>query len=70
MSDRYLAGDAILRTPEEAMPPVKTKILTLSKYGIISIGYYEHDFHVAWCPLPKIPSHIKEAMKLKPRSDA
>ena len=63
MTDRYLAGVATLRLPEEEAPPAKTKILVLSKYGILSIGHWEPNFYVAWCPLPKIPPHIKEAMR-------
>ena len=65
LNDRYLAGVATLRLPEEDAPPNKTKILVLSKYGILSIGHWEPDFYVAWCPLPKIPPHIKDRMRLK-----
>ena len=64
MTDRYLAGTATLRTPEEERPPVKTKILLLSRYGILSIGPWDN-WYIAWAPLPKIPPHIKEQMRLK-----
>ena len=64
MTDRYLAGTASLRTPAEERPPNKTKILLLSRYGILSIGPWD-DWFVAWAPLPKIPPHIKEQMRLK-----
>lgn len=69
MSERYLAGVATLRTPDEEAPPTKTKILLLSRYGILSIGPWD-SWYVAWAPLPKIPPHIKEQMKLKPKTDA
>lgn len=64
MTDRYLAGVATLRLPEEAPPPAKTKILLLSPYGILSIGPWDSWF-LAWAPLPKIPPHIKNRMRLK-----
>jgi hypothetical protein len=64
MSDRYLAGVATLRLPEEEPPPAKTKILLLSPYGILSIGPWDSWF-LAWAPLPKIPPHIKDRMRLK-----
>jgi len=64
MTERYLAGIATLRTPEDEPPPLKTKVLLLSPYGILSIGPWDPWF-VAWCPLPKIPQHIKETMKIR-----
>lgn len=44
-------------------PPQATKLLCLSKYGVLSLGIFQHGFHVAWAPLPKTPESVKVKLR-------
>ena len=46
----------------EQRPPPHNKLLLLSKYGVLSLGVYQEEFHVAWAPLPKIPESVKRRL--------
>ena len=47
----------------EKMPPKEaTKLLVLSRYGVLGLGSFDPNFHVAWGYLPKIPKSVKERM--------
>jgi hypothetical protein len=58
----YLAGQAIWRTPSEQTPPLGVKMLLLNPGGVCVIGTWDK-WAVAWAPLPKLPEHIKGALK-------
>ncbi|MRN38583.1 hypothetical protein CRG49_002125 [Neisseria sp. N95_16] len=47
---------------EHSPPKEATKLLVLSKYGILGLGSFDSNFHVAWGYLPKIPKSVKERM--------
>lgn len=52
-----------LKDIEEHKPdPRATKLLMLSKYGVLRIGTPVEDFDVAWSELPKIPNSVKDKM--------
>ena len=64
MTDRcpsYIAGDAVWMTPSDKQPPLGTKMLLLNPGGVCVIGLWSDRF-IAWAPLPKIPSHIKDLL--------
>lgn len=48
----------------EKPPPSATKLLVLSKYGILRLGLPLEGFDVAWSELPKIPESVKESMSV------
>jgi len=58
----YLAGQAIWRTPDDDQPPLGVKMLLLNPGGVCVIGTWE-TWAIAWAPLPKLPDHIKDALK-------
>ncbi len=58
----YLAGQAIWRTPDDDPPPLGVKMLLLNPGGVCVIGTWEA-WAIAWAPLPKLPDHIKDALK-------
>jgi hypothetical protein len=58
----YLAGQAIWRTPDDDQPPLGVKMLLLNPGGVCVIGTWEA-WAIAWAPLPKLPDHIKDALK-------
>lgn len=43
-------------------PPKATKLLLLSRFGVLAVGTYQPEFHVAWAPLPKIPATVKDKL--------
>jgi len=51
------------RTMEDC--PTGPRILLLNKAGIAQTGRWEgkDDWWVGWCPLPKIPPHIRELVE-------
>lgn len=57
----YVAGEAVWRTSEEQSPPLGSKLLLLNPGGVCVVGHWA-DWAVAWAPLPKVPSHIKEVL--------
>lgn len=58
-SDRPDWRDCDLHTP-----PKNTKILILTRWGVIHLGTWDDEARfVAWMPLPKIPHDIKEKMR-------
>jgi hypothetical protein len=58
----YLAGQAIWRMPADDTPPLGVKMLLLTPGGVCVIGTWE-TWAIAWAPLPKVPEHIKDALK-------
>lgn len=58
------AEQSVLYDANIAEPPQNAiKLLVLNKYGVLSIGTFDKDSHVAWAHLPKIPKTVKERMK-------
>ena len=47
---------------ERVPPPKGITLLVLSRYGVLTKGLFQPDFHVAWAYLPKIPSSVRERM--------
>jgi hypothetical protein len=58
----YLAGQAVWRMPADDPPPLGVKMLLLTPGGVCVIGTWE-TWAIAWAPLPKVPEHIKGALK-------
>lgn len=58
----YLAGNSVWRTPADDQPPLGVKMLLLTPGGVCVIGAWE-TWAIAWAPLPKVPEHIKDALK-------
>jgi len=58
----YLAGQAVWRMPADDPPPLGVKMLLLTPGGVCVIGTWE-TWAIAWAPLPKLPEHIKDALK-------
>ena len=52
---RYLAGGQEFLYPQvgDALPPIGTKVLLLSKGGICTVGYWGESWCLGWLPLPK-----------------
>lgn len=62
MTDRYLAGETEWRDPVVDTPPLGTKLLLMNPSGIAVFGHYDHRWCIAWAPLPKKPSWLKEKL--------
>lgn len=61
--DYPTAESSTLYDAEEVMPPAAAKkLLLLTRYGILTIGTFDRDSHVAWGYLPKIPASVKSRM--------
>lgn len=41
-------------------PPLNTKMIVVSKYGVARIGKFDPNFDVAWFPLPRVPQTVKQ----------
>ena len=61
MNDRYATGEAYWRDPSQEQPPKATKLLLLTPGGTAVVGHWAH-WCVAWSPLPKIPTELKEQL--------
>jgi len=61
MTDRYATGQAYWRNPVEDPPPKATKLLLLTPGGTAVVGHWAY-WCVAWSPLPKIPTELKERL--------
>jgi hypothetical protein len=58
MTNRYSAGEAVWRDPEQEPAPRATKVLLLNPSGVAVMGHWAH-WAIAWAPLPKIPPALK-----------
>lgn len=45
--------------PNVYPPPKNKQVWCVSKYGIGRKDVFNHDFDIAWFPLPKIPESVK-----------
>lgn len=67
MIDTYPTAESVtLLDAELHNPPTGAKkLLLLTKYGILTIGVFDPDSHVAWGYLPKIPQSVKDRLYCK-----
>lgn len=47
------------------LPPLNTKMIVVSKYGVARIGTFDPNFDVAWFPLPRLPQTVKQRISEK-----
>jgi hypothetical protein len=59
--DVETAPSSVWLDPEEHKPSRGKKMLLLNKGGVAVLGQWDDEF-LAWAPLPKIPTHIKEKL--------
>lgn len=61
--DYPTAESSVLYDADKVKPPATAKkLLLLTQYGILTIGRFDRDSHVAWGYLPKIPASVKSRM--------
>lgn len=61
--DYPTAESSVLYDADKVKPPkAAKKLLLLTRYGILTIGRFDCDSHIAWGYLPKIPASVKSKM--------
>lgn len=50
------------RDADEFPPPEGKVMWVLSKYGVATKDKFVKGFHIAWLPLPKIPTTLRSKM--------
>lgn len=59
---RYVAGAAVLRHPDDDPPPKGSKILVYNHMaGITTIGVWGQGFHL-WSPMPGVDDDMKQRL--------
>ena len=56
----YTVEEFYCYDPKVCPPPKTKQVWCVNKYGVGRKDIFNHDFDIAWFPLPKVPDYLKQ----------